>query len=219
MARKRRITFRLAALILAGLLANWLVAVVILSYGPASAQPGMALTDPLNPVFHDALPPGLPRPDVAFIEPGIGQTYWQFYAGDGLTTSPFIAHMSHAGAPMRSWSILQLARKGPPIPIGAYREGVLVDLPRWVPGPLRPGIGSLRLPLRPLPLGLLINTLFYAALFAFVMEAFAAFRTRRRARRSLCTRCKYPVRGLITCPECGTAVPTGSPNTAKTAIS
>lgn len=208
MARKRRIALRLAAYAFAGLLANWLVALAILSYGPAYAQPGMALTDPSNPVFDDALPPGLPRPDVAFIQPGIGQTYWQFYAGDGLTTSPFIAHMSHVGAPMRSWSILHLARKGPPIHIGAYREGVLVDLPRWAPGPLRPGIGSLWLPLRPLPVGLLLNTLFYAAFLALVMGAIAALRTRHRARRSLCTRCKYPVRDLTTCPECGTAVVT-----------
>lgn len=219
MARKRRITFRLAAYAVAGLLLNWLIAVVILSYVPAHAQPGMAHMDPSNPVFDDALPPGLPRPEVAFIEPGIGQTYWQFYAGDGLTTSPFVAHMSHVGAPMRSWSILYLARKGPPIHIGAYREGVLVDLPRWVPGPFRPGIGSLWLPLRPLPIGLFVNTLVYAATLALLPEAIAALRRRHRARRSLCTRCKYPVRDLTTCPECGTLVPARSPNTAEHATS
>lgn len=71
------------------------------------------------------------------------------------------------------------------------------------------------LPIGILPLGFTLNTLFYAA--AWFMCLFGISSTRRilRARRGLCTRCAYDLKGLpqgSPCPECGvgtSAVPTG----------
>ena len=206
MARQRRFMPRLAAYAFAGLLLNWFVAAAILSYSRVPAMMGMTQVNAGDPIFDRALPPGVPRPDVAFRERGIGVTYWQFYAGDGLATSPFIAHMRHAGVPLRSWSILEHARNGPTIDLGIYREGYKVVAPSWLPEALRPPHWMFYPPLRPLPLGLIVNTLIYAALLALAVDGLAAVRRRFRARRSLCTLCKYPIRDLLTCPECGTAV-------------
>jgi hypothetical protein len=186
---------------------DWFVAVLLLNYVPARAHAGMQQTDVTKPLFDRALPPGLPRPDVAFREPGIGQSYFQFYAGDGLMTTPFVAHLYHVGLPFQSWSILQLGRTGPRLDVGTYREGLRVTLPRWVPTLLSPGHGAFFLPLRATPIEVALNTLFYAALITLVMEGSTALRRRRRSLRSLCARCKYPIRDLATCPECGALVP------------
>lgn len=67
-------------------------------------------------------------------------------------------------------------------------------------------------PLRPLPLGLTLNTLFYASLTALLWLTLSRTRAALRRHRALCTRCKYNLRGLtpnpatnlLRCPECGT---------------
>lgn len=64
------------------------------------------------------------------------------------------------------------------------------------------------LPLRPLPLGFAVNTLFYAALILLPWEGFGWARRARRRRRGLCTKCAHSLEGLpadAPCPECGTA--------------
>jgi hypothetical protein len=75
------------------------------------------------------------------------------------------------------------------------------------------GGGKLRfvdtLPLRPTMLGFLVNTLFYAAILWLIFAAPWQFRRWRRARRGLCRRCGYDLRGHSSaseriCPECGT---------------
>jgi hypothetical protein len=72
------------------------------------------------------------------------------------------------------------------------------------------------LPTRMLPLGFLLNTLFYtAALLAVPLASRGAFRAARfalrnsaaaRARRGECRACGHPLAGLARCPECGTVV-------------
>jgi len=63
------------------------------------------------------------------------------------------------------------------------------------------------IPLLPLPLGLAINTLFYASIFFVVVEGGRVIVRRRRIARSLCPRCKYPQRtGSERCSECGEPV-------------
>lgn len=62
------------------------------------------------------------------------------------------------------------------------------------------------LPLRPIWLGLIVNTAFYAALSAALWAGLIAFRSWRRAVRGRCTRCNYNLTGLgpgTPCPECG----------------
>ena len=77
-----------------------------------------------------------------------------------------------------------------------------------VPKSIRDAIQSdTLLPLRPLPLGFAINTLFYAALILIPWELAGWGVRARRRRRALCPRCAHSLAGLPTnapCPECGT---------------
>lgn len=62
------------------------------------------------------------------------------------------------------------------------------------------------LPLRPIWPGLIINTLFYAALSWSLWLIPLPLRRARRRRRNLCLRCGYPRAGIaaeVACPECG----------------
>lgn len=65
------------------------------------------------------------------------------------------------------------------------------------------------LPYRPIWLGVVVNTLFYAVLLAVPFASLVALRAWRRGRRKArgrCTRCAYDLTGLgagAPCPECG----------------
>ena len=70
-----------------------------------------------------------------------------------------------------------------------------------------PATGDPRaLPYRPIPLGLTLNTLFYAALWSLLLFAPGSIRRHLRRRRNLCPRCAYSLLNLppnSPCPECG----------------
>jgi len=75
------------------------------------------------------------------------------------------------------------------------------------------------LPLRPIWTGLLVNTVFYAALWFIPLGGVGLVRRWRRRRRGQCPRCAYDLAGLTSgqpCPECGNACPSpqASPATA-----
>jgi len=62
------------------------------------------------------------------------------------------------------------------------------------------------LPIYILPLGFTLNTLFYAAAWFICLFGIRSTRRFLRARRGLCTRCAYDLKGLppgSPCPECG----------------
>ncbi|MFO0836384.1 MAG: hypothetical protein U0638_15565 [Phycisphaerales bacterium] len=62
------------------------------------------------------------------------------------------------------------------------------------------------LPIYILPLGFTLNTLFYAAAWFICLFGIRSIRHALRARRGLCTRCAYDLKGLppgSPCPECG----------------
>ncbi len=64
------------------------------------------------------------------------------------------------------------------------------------------------LPLRPVWLGLTLDTAFYGALWAGLVYTFIIARRDLRARRGCCRACGYSLRGLpadSACPECGIA--------------
>ncbi|HZW07506.1 MAG TPA: hypothetical protein VFF65_10315 [Phycisphaerales bacterium] len=61
-------------------------------------------------------------------------------------------------------------------------------------------------PLRPLALGMVLNTLLFAVPIALVLWAPGAVRTLRRRRKGCCAACGYSLAGLdegAACPECG----------------
>lgn len=64
-------------------------------------------------------------------------------------------------------------------------------------------------PLRPMYVRLLVNSLFYATALHFVLCGIRALRRQRRIRRGNCPFCNYDMRaiGSSPCPECGRATP------------
>jgi hypothetical protein len=120
--------------------------------------------------------------------------------------------MSEHTAPNRT---LQRMTTGWPLPAMQWDSSTIANA--WIGGvPLadRPAIGGLvarRLPIRPLPLRFLLDSVSFAlAIFALVTTVHG-LRTARRRRRGLCTHCGYSLSGLPTCPECGSAIPPPGP--------
>lgn len=73
--------------------------------------------------------------------------------------------------------------------------------PRWRGAVL---VGSSVLPLRPIWLGLLVNTLFYTSLVLTPWAVARLWRTRRRRARGRCVTCGHELGdGVGVCPECG----------------
>ena len=77
--------------------------------------------------------------------------------------------------------------------------------PLYQPSNRYPLDDYLHFPYRPLPLGLAINTLFYALLWFVLFRGLKLVRTKRRLRRGLCPNCAYDLQHTFTapCPECG----------------
>jgi hypothetical protein len=87
------------------------------------------------------------------------------------------------------------------------RRGVISSL--TLPGAPQPTWASQPtpfLPLRPLALGMVVNTLLFAYLIALLLVGPAAVRTWLRIRRSRCVACGYSIDGMVRCPECGADV-------------
>ncbi len=79
--------------------------------------------------------------------------------------------------------------------------------PAWRHGPYISGLPR-ALPLRPIPGGFLINTLFYAVvLWLLLICGLFALRRQIRRLRGLCPKCGYPMGESSVCTECGEALP------------
>ena len=63
------------------------------------------------------------------------------------------------------------------------------------------------LPIRAVPAGFTLNTLFYAALLWLLIPGPFAVRRFLRLRRGLCPKCAYPSGDSSVCTECGIALP------------
>ena len=62
------------------------------------------------------------------------------------------------------------------------------------------------LPLRPIPVGLAVNTSVYGAAIWAALFLPGHLRRASRRRRGCCVGCGYPLDGSVTCPECGLAI-------------
>lgn len=86
-------------------------------------------------------------------------------------------------------------------PVGPRSGGIIRTMwsDPWA-DPYRPP-----LPYLPLWRGVILNTLFYAAIWWLLLALPRLIRRTLRARRGLCPRCAYDMRGLTNahCPECG----------------
>ncbi len=65
-------------------------------------------------------------------------------------------------------------------------------------------------PLRPLPLGFAVNTIFYATILWLLIAAPFALRRFLRLRRGLCPKCAYPMGESAVCTECGKPLPSST---------
>ncbi len=63
------------------------------------------------------------------------------------------------------------------------------------------------LPLRPIPVGFAVNTIFYAAVFWLLIPGPFALRRFIRVKRGRCVKCGYPMGESAVCTECGKALP------------
>ena len=81
------------------------------------------------------------------------------------------------------------------------RSGEIPKGSNWPPPPAS-------VSLRPIWPGFAINTLFYAAILGIMFAAVGVLRRKRRARRGLCVKCAYDLRGIDSsqCPECGEVI-------------
>lgn len=66
---------------------------------------------------------------------------------------------------------------------------------------------EVRLPLRLMPIGFIINWLAWSALVLLLMFGISTLMQLRRRQNGLCVRCGYPTTNLPSCPECGTPAP------------
>ena len=63
------------------------------------------------------------------------------------------------------------------------------------------------LPLRPIPVGFAVNTIFYAAVFWLLIPGPFVLRRFIRVKRGRCPACAYPTGQSDVCSECGKPLP------------
>ncbi len=93
-------------------------------------------------------------------------------------------------------------------------QGIRIHPHLKKPGDFNPFEASLALPLQPIYLNLIIDTLFWALIWLiipypiFFYSTFKYLRRRRRVHHNLCASCAYDLRGHShkQCPECGTPI-------------
>jgi hypothetical protein len=119
----------------------------------------------------------------------------------------------------RGWPMISLWCERPSLPdrgpsgmfsadLSRLRGGVRIRfLEPWT-DPASPAMRHSRMiPLRPRPLGFVINSLFYAAILAMLVPGVQWTMRRIRIRRGRCPKCGYPAGSSDVCTECGNELP------------
>lgn len=159
------------------------------------------------------VPPHWPPVESVHATPG-RRPYFTFYCAYTPTPhgpDPQVQHRQEhwrTGWPFRAlqrtdtydYTLSYATTPGLPAPIFSIERGV--GLPRWLRTP-----SCTALSIRPIWAGLIGNATLAAAACGVILFGPAAgmrWRRERRRRRDECARCRYELRGLSTCPECGT---------------
>ena len=102
--------------------------------------------------------------------------------------------------PSTAWSSLSTSTS-------SWQEGIRI--PDWIPWCDHDRTGIRRLPIRIIPLGFAINTVFHASCVSALFLCPRIVRNHFRLRRGCCIACGYDLRGAAheRCPECGRQLP------------
>lgn len=111
------------------------------------------------------------------------------------------AYHMRAGFPLRAFEAQRWA-DFTPVPYG--NPPTTIDRGAWI---VRRSGADYLIPIGPIWLGLICNSLFYAGITLFGFSAAGWYRGTRRARRGLCPACGYPRGTSPVCTECGEALP------------
>jgi hypothetical protein len=183
-----------------------------------------------EPAWPDVVPPTWPMvPSTAGMASYVGRT--TDYANTVTEASDSAGKVFlncvriDSGWPMRSFSSTWYRLGGGTQPDGGLhiiRFRVInsrdVEFRRGLPikAPAAPAVGPngvprlsqpTFLPLNPMLLGTVLNTMLYGTVAYLFFGLLAHSRSRRRRTRGLCAICAYDIRGLARCPECGTGRP------------
>lgn len=122
---------------------------------------------------------------------------------------------SQYGWPFRSVGVSGRTEKTNTITNGVWaigQEQIAMPAPAWYHLGIPTGIRDrflATIPIQIHPLGMFANTILYGLLMYGLYATSHRVIHKRRARRGLCPHCRYNIRGLPTCPECGQ---TSTPN-------
>jgi hypothetical protein len=110
-------------------------------------------------------------------------------------------HVSWSSGAFDSHQSMKVVQSGWPIPC-LQSETLITNRQDWIGTEVETGGG---VPLRPLALGMVANTLMYSVPLALLALAPGAIRSLLFSRKGKCPKCGYAVLDLPVCPECGAA--------------
>jgi hypothetical protein len=114
-------------------------------------------------------------------------------------------HRSEAGWPFRSmsyqsWAAWSRPPGDPDLPASVDRDMIMIPAEGSIPFARA---RHWRLPLKPIWLGFIADSVFYASILGVLLLGPGALRRHLRRRRGRCAACGYPVGASATCTECG----------------
>ncbi len=132
---------------------------------------------------------------------------------DNLPTITHFIHVNRAGWPFKCLRGSAVTADYPDEPYSATRVREGLRVPNWTKRSANPHHSLILLPTSALCPAMLIDALFYAALWLAAITVVPTTRRLRRRQRGLCPACGYDLHGLSAarCPECGGAtIPSSS---------